>query len=179
MVKQGFTLAELLVALVLVSMVFLGAISLYATGLKFLAARQAVDVSVSPTVSLEQIVRNISIANTANLTNGDSQLNLRLDFTCAGVALGSPGNTGDDSWWHYRFIASKLRVLCDNVPGTTVSAGAGPTDLLDNVNISASAFSIINPSASGADTVVSIHLVSTDPAITIDTEAALGAASKR
>ncbi len=178
----GFTLTELLMTAILLGMVFLGAISLYTTGLKFLGARQAVDVSVSPSVSVERIVRNVSIANAVSQSNGNSQISLRVDQSCADAPMATPSNFADDTWRHFRLINSQILTHCDNSSATTLSASGNPvgaTSVLDNVNTISSTFSVINPSSSGASTVVSLHIITTTPPLTVDTEVALGASPKR
>lgn len=178
---QGLTLMEILIAVVLVSLVFTAAISLYTSGIKQLKARQAVDVTTSPDIFLEQVAKKISIASAANMAPA-TQLNIRVDQDCAGAALATPSNTTDDNWWHFRPAGTELLAFCDNVPGTVLTSIGNPvgtTSLISNLDTATSNFAIINPSATGNPTVISMHIVSTNPIMTVDTEAALGASPKR
>ncbi len=175
--NDGFSLTELLIVVILLGGVFLGAISIYTSGLKFLNARQAIDVSVSPEIVVETIVKKIVLANQGSTASGGSQLDLRLDESCAGAALATPATTADDNYWHYRFIGTDMRGVCDGVLATTVNAGH-PL-LMQNLQGGAGSFTLSNPSASGAPTVISIHVQSVTPPVTVDTEGALGAATKR
>ena len=183
----GFTLTELLTVIVLLGLVFFGATSLYLTALRMLKARQSVDVTALPNVALEQMVKKVVVANNSpptSLTQAGSQLNLRIDYDlCSDTrAVPTPSNFADDNWWHYRFTGGQLLFLCNNAAGTNLTAAgnpAGTVALLSGLNTATTLISITNPSASGTATVANIHLVSTTPAMTIDTEAAFGATTKR
>lgn len=192
---QGFTLTELIIAVTLLSFVFLAAISMYLTGLRFYGARQAVDISALPDVAVESIVKLVNVANSAAVTlpgSGSpvtgSQLNLRIDYDSCSNTRGTvtPDNLADDFWWHYRFIGNQLLYLCGNTAGaalpavtlTAVGNPAGTVALLSNLDTASSRFQITNPSSAGSATVISVRVVSTTPLVTVDTEAALGAASK-
>lgn len=181
--RGGFTLTELLITLVLVTVVFLGASSLYTTGLKFLRARQNIDVSTSPGIVLEQIVKKAAVANSVSLTQANTQLNLRIDYDlCSDTRAVPTSTTADDNWWHYRLVNNQLLFLCDAAAGSTLTAVGNPPNtiaLMSNVDTTASTFQIINPSASGTATVLSAHLVSSSPAQAVDTEVSLGAMPKR
>ena len=174
---------EILIAVILVGLVFAGALSMYTSSLKLLKARQSIDVTTAPDISLEQVARKVSLALEANISPA-SQLNLRLDQTCGGAALNSPAVSAGDAWWHFSFKANALLALCDTVMGTSltsVGVPAGTTELTPNLDttVTGSNFQIVNPSGSGAATVIGMHVVSTSPIITIDTETALGATAKR
>ena len=175
---HGFTLMELLVALSLTSVVFLAAISVYLSALKFLKTTQQSGVSTNTVATLEDISKRISLANSAVVTGGGNpQLNVRADYAvCSYNVLNTPANVADDNWWHYRLINNALRFICDANAATAVS-GTGSI-LIDNVNTGGSTLRLINPSAAGNPTVVNIHVVTTSPVLTLDTNVALGAASK-
>jgi len=181
--SAGITLIEILIATALLGAVFTAAISMYASGIKALKQRQAVDISVSPEVSLEGVTRKIAVAFEADI-NPAPQLNIRLDQTCGGADLATPSNAADDVWWHFRFKSNALLALCDNSQATVLTnpgSPAGTIELISNVDTSGpgSDMTITNPSGSGSASVVHIHLVSTNPVLTVDTETALGAKSKR
>ena len=182
---KGITLMEILIATALLGLVFTAAISIYTSGIKTLKQRQAVDVTVSPEVSLESVTRKISVAFEGNI-NPTPQLNIRVNETCGGAALptSSISNAADDAWWHFRFKSSALLALCDNSQATVltnIGAPAGTIALISNVDTtgSASDMTITNPSGPGSASVVTIHLKSSTPDLTVDTETALGATSKR
>jgi prepilin-type N-terminal cleavage/methylation domain-containing protein len=176
----GFTLSEVLIALFLVGIVFAGAISVYISVLSILRVAQQNDVSASPVVMLENLAKQISLSNSAGVRNGNSQLSIRSDYNCATGTInggtGTPIDTTDDSWRHYRFVSNALRFVCDSSAGTTVNGA--DLILVNNIDTGNSAFALTNPSAQGLPTVVNILLVSTSPVLTVDTSAVPGAASK-
>ena len=178
--RNAFTLMEILISTMLISLVFGAATSVYVTGLKFLQTAQTNDVTTLPAVSLEGISKAISQSNLATVNNvPNSQLDLRADYSCSSnfaTSLATPSNNTDDQFWHYRFINSALRFVCDGTAGTNIS-GSDPI-LIPSVNTGASSFSPINPSAQGLATVIQIHLVTTTPAQTLDTNVAVGAEPK-
>ena len=186
--SRGFTLTEILIVCVLISMVLLAGVSLYTSSLRFMRAQEAMDVTTLPDVALEDLARKISVANSATRTRGNNQLNLRIDYTgCNWGALdpAGPANTAGDSWWHYRLRGGngngELLVYCDDTPDPNVGSGGTPgTLLLPNLNNAGggSTFNITNPSGAGNPTVVNVHVVSVTPTVTVDTEVALGAAPK-
>ena len=178
--NRGITLMELLIVVVLISVVFIGAISLYTSSLKFLGNRQSIDVSTLPDITLEQIIKKVVLANRATISQLDaSQLNLELDTNCAGNAAPTPANVNDDSYWHYRFLGAQLLAVCDGAMVTGITAVGNPAGTVAVLsNLGASTVQITNPSSSKNPTVISFHVVSTSPVTTVDTEAALGASSK-
>lgn len=183
--SQGFTLMELLLVVLMVGMVFLGGMSLYTSGLRFLRTQQTTDVTALPDVSVEDLARKTAVANDATLTQGGSQLNLELDYSqCSpSSSLNTPSDGTDDYFAHYRLVNNELLYLCNQTAATTLTASGNPAGTvvaLPNLNTGAggSTFQITNPSSAGSATVVSIHIVSTSPAKTLDTEVALGAAPK-
>ena len=192
---RGFTLMELLIAGVMISLVMIAAFSLYSSGLRLFVQARTYDVTAIPEVAVEDLVRKINSANFADI-NPANQLNLRVDYAaCNPASVPTPANTADDSWWHYRFLNSELLGLCEAVNSnptlTAVGAPAGTTAILGNLDTVAalpayppgtgsggSGFQLVNPSVSGTPTVVYVHVNSTNPVKELNTEAAW-AASKR
>jgi prepilin-type N-terminal cleavage/methylation domain-containing protein len=185
--KKGFTLFELLIGLVMISMVFAGSISLYLSSLKFLKRSQATDVTTNPAVSVENLTTPIGLANEA-WVNGIAgpagpglTLDLRADYPVCGDFTApipnSAANFADDNYWHYGFVGTGLYTICDSNPNTVVTA-VGSTLLIPNVDVASSTFEIVNPSGSGASTVVAIHLVTTTPAATLETNVVLSGRAK-
>ena len=177
---HGFTLFELLVGMVLLGVVFAGSTSVYLSSLKFMKTAQSTDVSTMPAVSVEGISKVISLGNDASLSQGNTQLDVRADYPAGSdfntTLNNTPANTGDDGYWHYRFINNSLVWLSNNAAATALTAA--DTVLIPSVNTASSTFQITNPSASGGATVVSIHVVTNAPVATLDTNVALGAKSK-
>ena len=177
---KAFTLFELLITVLLISMVFAGSTSVYLSSLRFLRTAQLNDVSVNPTVSLETIGKAILLSNNGSLSQGNTQLDLRADYNPASgdfsAPRGTPGNTGDDGYWHYRFINNSLVWSSDANPAPVLTAAN--TVLVPNVVTASSSFTIVNPSGQGTATVVRVILATTIPAGTLDTNVALGAKSK-
>ena len=175
---HGFTLMEILIALSLTSVVFLGSTSVYLTALKFLKNTQQSGVSVNKVATLEDISKRVSLGNSAFMTGGgNQQLNIRADYAvCSYNVLNTPANTADDNWWHYRVIAGAVRFVCDSNQSTNVNGN--DYVLIDNVNTGFSEFQLINPSNAGNPTVAHIYITTTSPALTLATDVALGAASK-
>ena len=103
-------MTELLIATVLVGFVFVGAASMYTSALKFLQARENVDVTASPDIAVEPVTRKVACALQGGISPA-SQLNIRMDQTCGGAALATPAVAGDDSWWHFRLTNSQLLAL--------------------------------------------------------------------
>lgn len=174
---RGFTLMEVLVVSLLISMVFLGALALYMTGIKFLKTAQTKDITALPIVAIGNMVERISLANDLQLNAGNKQLDVRLDNACpGGAALNTPSNFADDAWWHYRFVAGSLVGLCDGVQGTNLT-GAEPQ--IVSVNSGLSNFSLVNVSADPLPIVVNIRLVAVNPSGTFETNATALSLAKR
>ena len=205
--RHGFTLMEILIASLLVSLVFLAAISVYMNALKSLRdPKSSFNADLPFSVPLSLILNDIAIA--LDVTKkigpgvGDStigatskQINLRLDATCPGGAVHgppytfpdfpTPGDQSDDSYVHYAFISGGVRSLCNSaVPGNRFTdVTGGDPSLIDNVDESLSDFSLVNPSTAGATgNVVHIKLVSIPagnaPAVLLETDVAAGSKSK-
>ncbi len=174
---------ELLIVTVLGALVFAGALSLHMSSLNFLKTRQEIDITMAPDIALEPVTRKVGIAFEANI-NPARQLNLRVDQDCNGGARNTPADATDDAWWHFRLMGGRLLALCDGTATTnllSVGSPAGTTALMAGLDTTGtgSDVNIDNPSTQGANTVVALHIVSLNPLITVDTEAALGASAKQ
>ena len=180
---RGFTLMEMLVTLLLVSLVFLAGISVYTTGFKFLRTAQNTDVTTLPVVSVEDIAKRISVSNRMTTTAPGApvvgaQLNVCGDYqTCTYTPRNTPANLADDGCWHYAFLNTNvLKTSCDNSANAAVTAAG--TTLINSVNTALSSFALVNPSGAGNATVVQIHVRTTVPVAELDTNVALGASAK-
>ena len=113
--RQGLTLMEILVALMLIGFVFIMATSVYTTGLRMLNTQRDAAMTTTPTtISLESVTKKIVIGVDATLTDQDvdgngTQINVRVDQACNGAPRIPPTLTAaDDNYWHYRFIVNSL-----------------------------------------------------------------------
>ena len=187
-VRSGYTLMEMMVAFLLLSMVFAAAISVYTTGVKMLTTRKAAMLNTVPEAISLGVVANKVEAALGVTPTGISQIHLRLDQDCAGGLRNTPSNAGDDVYWHYAFAGNALRSVCDTNAATDASAGAIILDNLNtavpgacNSNATSSCFNLLNPSAVGpasSNTVVFVHAISTTPVQTMETKVAVGGLSK-
>ena len=171
---KAFTLFELLIAVLMISMVFAGTTSVYLSSLKFLKTAQQTDVTINPSVSLETISKVISLGNDATLTNGGSQLNIRADYAMCSdftTSLTTPANNSDDNYWHYMLIGGAVRATCGNN-----NIAASPVDTNSPILISnATAFSItwFDPSGTGLSTISQISVTTSSPPMTLTTKVAM------
>jgi prepilin-type N-terminal cleavage/methylation domain-containing protein len=170
MVKQkyGFTLMEILVGTLMLSLLFLAAVSMYTTAIRFIQSAQTKDLTTMPVIPIETMSRRMAVANNYGVDVPNKQLNIRTDTDCAGAARNTPANTGDDSWWHYRIEGNALRWACDGAQATVIPAGGG-TVLVPNVNVPASSYAIVNPSGQGNATAVIVTITTTTPVATVVT----------
>jgi prepilin-type N-terminal cleavage/methylation domain-containing protein len=163
--RRGFTLAELLIAGILLSIVFVAATTASVSALKFFKAIQNNNPQVQLNFVVEHIARKAMLANRAVVVSGGTQLKLRWDYqpgtftpnttTIDGTAysLGSTLNTADDTWLKYGLIGNSTsgyqiywkedtveagEVTVSDVPlepGLLLSAGSAFT-LLDSKTVS-------------------------------------------
>ena len=182
--SRGVTIVEMLMVTLMMSMVFLGTTSVYVTGLKFLSSAQTNTTTTLPiAILLEELPKKIEFANQLlpNAAGNTNQIDFRVDQTCAGAALATPSNFGDDNWWHYRFRNSALRAVCDDNAGTSV-ASDDPIIIpgLDTSGGLRSRFIIANPTGVGITTVVDVLMMtSAAPLQTTQTSFVIGAQAKR
>lgn len=180
--NNAFTLTEILIATIMVGMVFLGGISIYGSAFKFVKTSQQTDVSTNPAIALEIMTKRISLSNAGTLTFGTKQLNVRSDYACPDsfVSKNTPADFSDDNYWHYGFVngagGTALRTRCD--ASATTNVDSSDSALLNGVDFDGSNFGLVSPSGSGIPNVVNVHLEATSPAVTLDTNVALGAQAK-
>ena len=125
--EQGLTLAELLIATFLMSVVFVGVTAAYISALKLFQKMQ-LNAGGEDTIStndqyiaLEHVVRRARLANkvvlgesgnpfdSLDLTKTYQQVKFRLDYNPATLApnnspTGTTSDTSDDQWVKYRFF---------------------------------------------------------------------------
>ncbi len=128
--EQGLTLAELLIATLLMSVVFVGVTAAYISALK-LFQRMQLNAGTGGTLStkstndqfiaLEHVVRRARLANSVVLgepgnlfdaavpTKTYQQAKFRLDYNSATLTpnnspVGTTSDTSDDQWVKYRFV---------------------------------------------------------------------------
>ncbi|OGW82479.1 MAG: hypothetical protein A3C47_03860 [Omnitrophica bacterium RIFCSPHIGHO2_02_FULL_51_18] len=117
--EAGLTLAELLISIGLLSVVALGASTVYISGARNLVSGQANIGLVESYTALDHIARKVANANLVEVGDGgpqandtvSAQLKLRWDYkldgtpntTAGGQPIGTM-DTGDDTWVKYIFI---------------------------------------------------------------------------
>lgn len=181
---DGFTLTEIMIATVLVSLAFAAAASIQVSALKFLKTQQTVDVTTGPESAIEEMAKQISVANNVGTFFGGTQIDLRIDHDlCSNTrAVVTPGNILDDNFYHFRIHNNMVLSLCDstaNSPLNGVGAPPGTVNLTSpSLTTLTGGFTIVNPSGAGQSTVVRINVSASPPAKTIQTEIALGAQAK-
>lgn len=197
--NSGFTLLELMIGAVMISLVMVAAFSLYTTGLNLFTKTATRDITQAPEPVIEEVARRINTANFASFDAGTGQLNLRADFINCNPSTPDPAGPSvftSDSWWHYRFVNNQLLSYCENAnTNPLLSAPGNPastTAILSNLDMTGglpqyppgtgtgrSSFQLVNPSGTGNATVVYIHINSTNPAKELNTEVAVGVSAKR
>lgn len=160
--RQGFTLVELLVAVLLLGLVLAGASSVYVAAHRFLAGIINNHVRViTPSLALETMARRARIANRAVLDAVNNQIRLRID------PARTPLNLADDVWVKYRFIGDRLRWRQEAAEAGDVTANDQDVEADLRVRPE-SRFALVNPSASGDANVLEIVIVTeqgTPPAV--------------
>jgi Tfp pilus assembly protein PilW len=153
---SGFTLTEILISFVLLSMVFLAAISLYLSSARSFGTLTARDITATYEYAATTIADNIQMANFAATQAGGKQLDVRSDHTCGKIGLASPSNFADDTWRHWAFNNGQraLYYVCDTAPNTTPTAA----DTTVATELQDADFSFLNPSGAGLNRVVQIVL---------------------
>ncbi|GEM_PF-6411020 len=159
--QRGFSLAELLVAGVILSVVFVAAASLHVTSLKFLENQQR-SGNLSPLITLNYLSRSVKSANEVLISGTGKQLSVRIEGSDPPTV-----STADDPWEVYGIIGGKLywRTFAAGVTPTDVTAS--DPELLFNLPLDTanSSFTFVNPSTAvdatkaGSAVVVNIKLV--------------------
>ena len=186
--QKGVTLVELTVATLLLSTVFLGAASLYVSGLKFINGAQADTSQVESTTAAEEITKRISLANygyIGDYFNGNSgrSLFLRGDYKLGTyVPNNTPEDLSDDTWVKFRFIGGNLHWRRDTAANALVNVSSADPALLSNLQTGSSYFMIPDPTTEGNKTVIRIRLATQHGPGNVElllTDAHFGAMAKR
>ncbi len=188
--ESGLTLVELTIATLMLSTVFLGAASLYVSGIKFLNATQADTSQVQNTAGAEELTKRISLANEAYIDGAGVQLRLKGDYRLGTYAPNNtPSDPSDDTWVKFRFIPygtaglSNLHWRADPASAPLQSVGSMDPVLITDLRTGASFFSLANPSGQGQSTVISVTMATqingSSGTETLQTNASLGAKAKR
>ncbi len=179
--NKGFTIIELLLTTVLLTVIMASAISLYVAAQGFFNDLLTNSTLTSPAIAMETIVRKAQIANTIIYDGTNNQIKLRLDVNAASNPNRTPSDNTDDTWFKYRIIGSDLRWRTDSTPDTDVSA----SDALFDANLvlrPGSVFNLINPSGVATATVLNMVFITQlgTPSIdtTLQTSVAVGAMPK-
>ena len=184
----GFSIVEVLIAVVLLAMVFVGAISIYVSGLKFLGGLTATSSQLEPVINVDEMSKRIQLANDGAVELSGAQLLLRGDYDWSSGgwnSRGTPGDFTDDSCTRYRFLGTELHLRSEAAAGGVCSSFAvtgSDTLLISNLRSGSSSFTAVNPSGQGNPTVYAIDVVQLFPGggtSEIKTAAALGAKTKR
>ena len=144
--ERGVSLMELLIVGLLVGFVIFGSANMYVTGLKQSQRLRDDMIAMDPKASLEDIAKNVSVANEYNIVAGGpfikSALLIRVDASVDinGVltAKNTPANFNDDTWIKYAFWKTPALLLwrADAVGSGSESAIPTPMDkqLISNVH---------------------------------------------
>ncbi|MBI3315514.1 MAG: prepilin-type N-terminal cleavage/methylation domain-containing protein [Candidatus Omnitrophica bacterium] len=112
---RGFTLAELLIAGLLLSIVFVAATTTAVSALKFFSSLKANGPQMEASFAMEHITRKAALANKIVVEQGGTQLKIRWDYqsgsfapnTTSGYSVGSTLNTADDRWIKYGLMSTR------------------------------------------------------------------------
>mgnify|MGYP000858220258 CR=1 FL=1 len=160
--RKGFTLVELLIAMVLLGMVMAGASSVYVAAQGFLNGIINNDVRViTPSLALEAVIRRAKTANLVVFDAGNNQIKLRVDPNR------TPDNIADDVWVKYRVIGARLRWRQDALEAGDV--GGGDPDVEPDLRLRpGSGFAMLNPSASGVANVIQVTIITNEGTPPVD-----------
>jgi len=125
--KSGLTLAELIMAVVLLSLVGLAVTGIDVASRRLLSAVDRETVTyLDATVAMDHMVKWISLAtgDEGSFSNGGIsvvgfRIDIRTDYNVSGNCLNTPDNYGDDTWRRYELVGNEIRYWPNrNVPGT-------------------------------------------------------------
>ncbi len=150
--ETGFTLIELVLTIIIVTVIFMGVGSIYSTALKNFVAQMR-DPSVNATIAFERITRDINIANDVVLGAQPDQISLLVDNQDPATA-----STADDVWVTYRFLGTSLVTRTSAAQPSSNLTAADP-EVVPGLSVSGN-FSLLNPSAVGSNIVVNVSLTS-------------------
>lgn len=177
--SRGFSLIELLIASLMLTIVLGGAGAVYVSGARFLGSMNQLTVEGQPP-TLNAITKRIDLGNQATVSNSGYQLNIQCDCN-PDLSLQTDGPGVNDTWFHIGIVngatSVDVRWAADNNPTTTVSSS--DEVLYSKIDKPNSSFTLVNPSGQGTATVVQTTLAFTSPKVTLKTQNALGAGAKQ
>jgi prepilin-type N-terminal cleavage/methylation domain-containing protein len=122
MIKQnGVTLIELLVAVSLISVVFVAVTGVYISAKKVMGGLEGRDISLGGAIAIEHMSRNIGLGNRVELLDANKQVTIRRDYSSSTAPLNTPSNTTDDSFIRYRFFSDNTLRFDTHGPALPVS----------------------------------------------------------
>jgi prepilin-type N-terminal cleavage/methylation domain-containing protein len=120
MIKQnGVTLIELLVAVSLISVVFVAVTGVYISAKKVMGGLEGRDISLGGAIAIEHMSRNIGLGNRVELLDGNKQVTVRWDYNNSSAPLNTPNNFTDDRLLRYRFFSDntlRFQILSQTGP---------------------------------------------------------------
>lgn len=146
--SSGYTLAEVLVASILIGLVFVIVATLYASSVKLLK-NEVSSHDVDALLAFETISRNINLAEDVGYdANDPGQIQLRIDI--------NPDNglsrDADNRWISYRFIGGRLRTETVEPPNAVAANVDGDDEeVIPGLEIddAQSRFDLVDPSGQG------------------------------
>ena len=190
----GFTLIEVVIAMMLLPIVFLAATTVYATATQFFLKAKNNSGRIDALIAAETIARKVAMANMVTIDGTGQIISMRWDYAANTFSpRSSPKDFTDDSWVKYAVIAGKLYWRNDAVgadpddPGTAVTAS--DTEWAPGLTITSTpTFTKVNPSLAwdaanaGDPTMVYIELGTSSgnpvQTLTVKTESLIGARGK-
>lgn len=158
-IESGLTLAEVLIAVVLLGAVMVTASSFLTTSFRFFKVQNA-SPDANLFIAIEYITRSVKKANSVAV--GDpGQLGPQLTLRVEKDATDPPtASVTDDQWVVYRFIGGRLRTKSADASGAAPEVAASDPEVVKGFLLSASSsFTLTNPTASGSSIIVQVRLV--------------------
>lgn len=140
---RGVTLMELIVAMSVFSVVFIGVTAMYVSGYKSFKSLGTKENEIAALVALEHMTRRIGLGNNAEISDGGAQIKVRWDYAEYPSPLNTPGDYADDTYIKYRFIDGRLRYRIDATSGADVSAS--DREVEPGLVVGTSSFTLLNP----------------------------------